>query len=178
MKEKNAEIRKDRDDRVLRFTTKLSKGELDALILEEGADSVKVITMITPKDYVQAAMDADAEFNFIKDSVTDVEVHFTNAKGNLTAVADSDYYYFKACIYEIKDANLTRKFVARSYIEVDGNPVAYAEYDLEANSYSIYDVAKSALANQSYEDDDEKARPFINGVLNSVKNSLGEKAEG
>ena len=53
-----------------------------------------------------------------------------------------------------------------------------AVYEMKFVDSIPYNVAMNEAIELTKKYDDEKARPFINGVLNSVKNSLGEKAEG
>jgi len=53
-----------------------------------------------------------------------------------------------------------------------------AVYEMKFVDSIPYNVAINEAIELTKKYDDEKARPFINGVLNSVKNSLGEKAEG
>ena len=53
-----------------------------------------------------------------------------------------------------------------------------AVYEMKFVDSIPYNVTINEAIELAKKYDDEKARPFINGVLNSVKNSLGEKAEG
>ena len=53
-----------------------------------------------------------------------------------------------------------------------------AVYEMKYVDSIPYNVTINEAIELAKKYDDEKARPFINGVLNSVKNSLGEKAEG
>lgn len=53
-----------------------------------------------------------------------------------------------------------------------------AVYEMKYIDSIPYNVTINEAIELAKKYDDEKARPFINGVLNSVKNSLGEKAEG
>ena len=53
-----------------------------------------------------------------------------------------------------------------------------AVYEMRFMDSIPYNVTINEAIELAKKYDDEKARPFINGVLNSVKNSLGEKAEG
>ena len=53
-----------------------------------------------------------------------------------------------------------------------------AVYEMKFVDSIPYNVTMNEAIELAKKYDDEKARPFINGVLNSVKNSLGDKAEG
>ena len=53
-----------------------------------------------------------------------------------------------------------------------------AVYELKYVDSIPYNVTINEAIELAKKYDDEKARPFINGVLNSVKNALGEKKEG
>lgn len=137
-----AETRTD-DQKVLRFTTKLKKTELDNL--SKDGKTVKVVTLITPTRYLTDNNISDADFTKEKLDELSVKYHsvvFSAENENLTNNADGDYYKFQACEYGILEQNISRAFSARSYLEVDGAITQYTDYSAENNSRAIYNVAK------------------------------------
>ena len=135
--EEGAQTRVD-DKKAIRFVTKISQSELDALVANH---TVEVVTMITPARYLDR-VGLNSSEGFVKDcSVKKEEIVFSQANGNLTANLKGGYYYFNACLFGVLDNNITQDFAARSYLLIDGDLAGYIAYSAEKNNRSIYEVA-------------------------------------
>ena len=141
--ENGASVRMD-DKKALRFTSAVNKAEFDAIVAAAGEENVKVVTMITYTDALAAVAD------FVKDSVFTANVVYSVANNNLYGVDDSENYVYNACLFDLEDKNISKYFSARSYIEVNGEIIAYTAYSEENNSRSAYDVAKAAIEDKVY----------------------------
>ena len=135
--ESGAQTRTD-DKKAIRFITKISQEQLDALT---ESNQVKVVTMITPARYLERKGINDSN-GFVKGAdVKMEEVVFSVGNGNLKSNANADgNYYFYACLFDIQDKNITQDFAARSYLVINEEVVAYTAYNNEDNR-SIYEVA-------------------------------------
>lgn len=148
--ENGASVRMD-DKKALRFTSTVSKAEFDPIVVAAGEENVKVVTMITYTDALAEVQD------FVKDSVFTANVVYSIANNNLYGVDGGKNYVYNACLFGLEDKNIARCFSARSYIEVNGEIVAYTAYSEEYNSRSAYDVAKAAIEDKGYMVEDDEA---------------------
>ena len=118
------------DTRAIRFVTKMSAAEYDALAAE---GKVEVVTMITPARYLDRVGKNNAD-DFVKGcDVRKEEIIFSSDYNNLPTAKADGFYYFNACIFGVLDTNITQKFAARSYLLLDGELLTHTEYDKENN---------------------------------------------
>ena len=172
--EEGASVRLD-DKKALRFTTKVLKSELEAVIAAEGEENVRVVTMIA---YASAAEQAET---FEKGTVFTADVVFSEGNGNLYGVEAGENYEYRACLYDLEDKNVAKAFAARSYIEANGEVLAYTAFDAEKNARSAYEVAKAAIADDAYvvEGDEELTKKQLaNLEYLSADFTLTVKADG
>ena len=172
--EEGASVRLD-DKKALRFTTKVLKSELEAVIVAEGEENVRVVTMIA---YASAAEQAEM---FEKGTVFTADVVFSAGNGNLYGVEAGENYEYRACLYDLEDKNVAKAFAARSYIEANGEVLAYTAFDAEKNARSAYEVAKAAIADDAYvvEGDEELTKKQLaNLEYLSADFTLTVKADG
>ena len=169
------------DKKAIRFTTAIDKEDLNALIDQNEGKEVAVVTMITPTNVLGETALTNETFlagedfsqvetvKFRDDRLTAVqgkwdsekEVYDTIVNGDENA--EYDKYVFRACLYDIQDANLTYDFSARSYITVNGVVYDYTDYNATNNSRNIWNVAKNALENGNYTNDENvENEPYDN----------------
>ena len=138
----------------MRFTANVQESDIQQF----NADTVKVVIMITQKNRLDEAGLTVATFD--KDSaVTKAEVSFT--KDEFPA-ADNGTVKLIATILRVKDENIAKTYVAKTYI-TDGEKIGYVANATEA---SIYEVA-SYWANQDKYKDDATAMAILQGYSKS-----------
>ncbi len=171
------------DQKAIRFTTAIDKSALNTLISENEDKEIAVVTMITPTNVLgETALTnetflAETDFSQVEtvkfrgDRLTAVQGKWNSEKAVYDTIvngeenAEYDKYVFRACLYDIKDANLTYDFSARSYITVDGEVYDYTDYNATDNSRNIWNVAKNALENGNYENTEAENEPYDNLAL-------------
>lgn len=157
-----ASVRTD-ETRAIRFTSGIAKSDL-ADLQEDGANDVRVITMITPTDLLDEVDEFDAdcgvemkavEFANAYGNLTAVEGNWDEAKEQFTVVGDGSgtHYIFRAVLYNVKVENSVRNFSARSYITVNDEIYDYTDYSEADNSRNIWNVANDHLSTLEEGDD-------------------------
>ena len=129
----------------IRFTTKLKKDTLPS----DG--NVKVVTMVVKTS--RLTQNSIAENEFTKENLDDLSIPYKTivfSGEDLTEVANGDYYIYNSCIVNLEDATISSELSARSYIEVDGVPTTYTDFDIEKNSTNLWDIAKEKV--EEYKD--------------------------
>lgn len=139
-----ASIRIAADSMGIRFQSTITKAVLDNA---KSFGTVKYGTIIVPLDFGMAygADLLNSTANYIKIEATSAGTT-TDANGNVT---------FRAALTNVKEANLTRQFVACAYIDItlsDGTVVTI--YSNDKAIRSIDEVAKAALADFKTEIDE------------------------
>lgn len=151
----------------IRFTTRIARSDLHAAVGgEENLVNAKVVTMITPTRYLDALgktdflaeddLNGEAEgsgFQAIDIRALDYVKNEDFIHETDESIVKGDYYYFNACLHNIAEENLTRKFSAKSYLLVGETIVDYTAFDYEKNSRDIWDVASQAV--NDYQDNPE-----------------------
>ncbi len=101
-------------------------------------------------------------------------------------VEDGDFNKFYVTMININAENFAREFSARVYVKINydgGEDYVYSSYNVEDNSRSAYEIAKSAYNNakeyEGYDDETKQAiekhfKKYLNSVIEV--NSLGVKA--
>lgn len=124
--------------------------------------------LILPADYV--GENEITHSNFAEDKRLDVKCNATmpvNAAERFGFTDTDVYTYFAGSIVNLNNYNYSRKFAARSYMEVvyaDGtSSYFYADYNETDNSRSAYEVAVKAYASAS-ETEKTLYETYINGV--------------
>ncbi len=131
----------------MRFTTKIAKSDL-AKFDEE---NVQVVTLITPKAYLDDA--GIAYEDFTKDS----EVKMSVIPFSLDElIEDGDFYAAKAVLLEVKEQNVAKTFVAKTYI-TDGEKIGYTN----ATGASIWSVAIDQVLLNLVDTEDEDAMAVL-----------------
>ena len=120
----------------MRFVTKLKTTDF-----QEG---YKIVTLITLTEYLEDAGLNNSKFtldNLDGLGVKYTKVTFSADNQNVTSQEKDGYYVYNACIYNIKDANYTKEFCARSYVtDANGNVTQYTETYADA---VLWDVANA-----------------------------------
>ena len=145
----------------IRFTTRVEKSVVD------NNDNVQIVTMITPSRY----LDETLQNGFDNDDLTNDQVETivmdvankasADLENDPTTYDSSEYYYYNAAIYNVKEANLSRAFSARSYLTIDGAVQYYSEFDFEKNSRSVWQVANT-VKEKCEEAGDTTSEEYVN----------------
>ncbi|MBQ8657660.1 MAG: leucine-rich repeat protein [Clostridia bacterium] len=135
----------DENKAAIRFTTRVKRSEID------NNENVQIVTMITPSRYLDATLQSgfdndDLTEDKVESIVIDVANKASAALENDAAYDSSNYYYYNAAIYNVKEANLSRAFSARSYLTIDGEVKYYSAFDFGKNSASVWQVAADEKA--------------------------------
>ena len=144
----------------LRFTGYADKGYVDGLKTE--TNEVTLGMLITPTDYLEKVD------NFTKADLDKADIN--GAKyleidaADETVKEDDGYYSIKCVIASIKPENYQREFSAILYVKVDGEIVAYSDYNEVFNSRSVAEVALNAY----YDLKDTKDDTYKNEVKEYV----------
>ena len=151
----------------MRFITYVNTADLELF----NADNVKVVTMITQKDLLDAKSISVEDFN--KDSdVKKGEVTFTAAK--LAGIEEVDgQIKLIATLLEVNDANIAKEYVAKTYI-TDGEKIGYIE---NAPVASIYEVA-TYWAEQGLGAEDETTQAILDRYTKSCTVTIAGVPEG
>lgn len=134
----------------LRFTGYADKGYVDGLKTE--TNEVTLGMLITPTDYLEKVD------NFTKADLDKADIN--GAKyleidaADETVKEDGGYYSIKCVIASIKPENYQREFSAILYVKVDGEIVAYSDYNEVFNSRSVAEVAEAAYCDLKDAKDD------------------------
>ena len=180
-----ASVRVKKDEKAIRFTTRISKSDLhsavgieandDAVAINAKLATAKIVTMITPTRYLDAEnlTDFDATTDIAKQLVEIRANKYVKNAENIyetdSNVNKDDYYYFNACLYNVEEWNISRKFSAKSYLsietsvdgEIEETIVDYTDFDYEKNSRDIWDIANQAKQNSTlYPDTEETDEPY------------------
>lgn len=133
----------------MRFVTKISAADLESNQFD--LENTTVVTMITPKLYLDRAEIAVEDFD--KDSA----VRYSVVGYSLDElVLDEDgLYTVKAVLLEVQDKNVMQKFVAKTYV-TDGVNIGYTD----AQVASIFDVANYWLE-QGLGEEDEQTQAIL-----------------
>lgn len=166
----------------LRFVTRLKRSDLETVLSKKSVEQsdVKIVTMITPADYLEAKGLTEFTRENVyypddenKDAVNDVlaqNVEMTadkfvtkaeNIHESDSSVNTDDYYYYNAVLYNVSEKNIAREFAARSYLEVNGEILCYTAFDLQNNSRSVWAVADAAIKDPN-RDFDENSDAYKN----------------
>ena len=170
------------ETKAIRFQTLVPKTQIDALV--ENDSDVQIVTIITLAEYLDEKGLNDVN-GFTADNLTANQVEFKKVVfdesfGNLvdngnykvpTKVLgegsnEVTYYSYNACVYNVKDQNVSRDFSARSYITVDGGEPEYLDYNAADNSRSIAEVAVMHLRNNPTE--------LENSEITNLKNIISK----
>ena len=178
-----ASVRLKKDEKAIRFTTKILRTELneavgivagdDEATVNEKLATAQIVTMVTPTRYLDAAgktdFVAEDDLNGTEEGngIQSIEIRATNYakdEDNIIeidgSVAKKDYYYFNACLYDVEEANLSRKFSAKSYLLIGDTIVDYTAFDYEKNSRDIWDVANQAKNSGDHKDTESTDEPY------------------
>ena len=138
----------------MRFTANVAESD----ITQFNADNVKVVVMITQQKLLtEAGLTVDT---FDKDSaVTKAEVSFTKDE---FPTAENGTIKLIATILEVKDENIAKTYVAKTYI-TDGEKIGYVA---NATKASIYEVASYWASQDKYKDNAE-AMTILQGYSKS-----------
>ena len=135
--ESGASVRMD-DPTGLRFTGMVSKSYVEGLKEEYQTDDVTLGMLITPTSYLN-----DVDFTKEALSGTNYDPAYLEIDAaDETVKEDGDYYKIKCVIANIQ--NYDREFSAILYVKVDGEILAYSEYNEVFNSRSVAKVAEAA----------------------------------
>ena len=146
----------------LRFATRIDKAAYDALIAE--GKTIQTGTFILPQSELPGTLTYEAldAMTYNNDEEDNGEVTTDNRHGweivndafyNADTADASGYYLFYGSLVGIKTANITRKFVAVSYVAVtDGGETTYylSDYNAADHARSIKEVATRAKASGMY----------------------------
>ena len=134
----------------LRFTGYADKRYVDGFKTE--TNEVTLGMLITPTDYLEKVD------NFTKADLDKADIN--GAKyleidaADETVKEDDGYYSIKCVIASIKPENYQREFSAILYVKVDGEIVAYSDYNEVFNSRSVAEVAEAAYCDLKDAKDD------------------------
>ena len=154
-------------DAAIRFTSKINKAQLNELVGGvENLANAKIVTLITPTRYLdeKGITTFDSTTEILMEPVEMPADEFVVNSANIRdpeETAPENYYYYNAVLYNIQEANISRKFSARSYLEVNGEIIDYTPFSYEDNSRSAWEVARAAL-------DDEN-----NGLSDTEETAIG-----
>ncbi len=142
----------------IRFKTKISKAELDAL----GGRVSEIGTVIAPAAYIKGEFTMEALAAVNKGSAGYVKVVASLAS---PYDEDAEYYYFAGSLENIKSKNQMLEYRAVGYMIVDGEPI-YAKAPTDSRSvgyvaYHAYIDENSGLGEQ----DKGKLEVFANAYL-------------
>ena len=135
----------------LRFTGAVNKAYFDELSAANNGN-VKMGMLITPTDYLN-----DNSLAFTKEALDACEAIIGTEYLEIDADAMVDkgnYYKINCVIANVLEDNYDRAFSARLYIKIDGEIVAYSEYNEKDNSRSIAEVAEAAYKDLKDSSDD------------------------
>ena len=151
----------------MRFITNVNTADLELF----NADNVKVVTMITQKNLLDAKGISVEDFN--KDSdVKKGEVTFTAAKlAGIEAVEGK--IKLIATLMEVNDVNITKEYVAKTYI-TDGEKIGYIG---KATQASIFEVA-TYWAEQGLGAEDETTQAILDRYTKSCTVTIAGVPEG
>ncbi len=150
----------------IRFTATIDKSEAD------GATIVNYGMLLTTK----ATLDKITDFTIYGLSGVDASLYHNRDKANgMRCVENSDYpnqYVYSLILNEVSLGNYGVQYVARAYAVVqyaDGTQeIIYSEFDKEAHTRSMYEVASAAItdANHGYTDKQKAViQKHIDGVI-------------
>ena len=158
--ESGASVRMD-DPTGLRFTGLVSKSYVEGLKEEYQTEDVTLGMLITPTSYLN-----DVDFTKEALSGTNYDPAYLEIDAAAETVKeDGDYYKIKCVIANIQ--NYDREFSAILYVKVNGEILAYSEYNEVFNSRSVSEVAEAAY----YDLKDTKDDTY----KNEVKEYVGEE---
>ncbi len=149
-----ASVRVKKDEKAIRFTTRISREDLHTAVGGAGnLANAKIVTLVTPTRYLDEAglTDFDKDTDILMQPIEIKAENYVKYEANInetdTSITKSDYYYFNACLYNVEEANLSRKFSAKSYLLVGDTVVDYTAFDYEKNSRDIWYIADQAKQN-------------------------------
>ncbi|MBQ8817709.1 MAG: hypothetical protein IJZ83_03965 [Clostridia bacterium] len=132
----------------LRFTGAIDKAYLAELKEEYDTENVTVGMLITPTDYLMG-------IDFTKQALGNTAHDPAYLEIDADAMVDKGNYYKINCVIaNVLEDNYDRAFSARLYIKIDGEIVAYSEYNEKDNSRSIAEVAEAAYKDLKDSSDD------------------------
>ena len=154
----------------LRFVTSVNKAEYDALISAGvSASDITVGTVIAPKSYVDAVINAGGSFNMADlDAALTTSVKYLDVPVEVKGVdaffeSDSDSYSFRGSVIGINDYSMD--FAAVGYIMI-GSQIAYsAEYSVR----NIADIASAAY----YDRASSQMGDYVNEISSASDNAIG-----
>ena len=118
------------------------------------------------KAYTKANIDAYNENKAEADQIKYQQVIFSE-NVNLTDISDDTNYIFRACLYNIKDANFTQNLSAVSYLEIDGVAMQHTK-TVVANLWDVANTDKTDLEKVYGENVEESAEAaeykFVSGL--------------
>lgn len=148
MLETGASIRID-EPTGIRFTGLVSKSYVEKL--ESEGKTVTMGMLITPTNYLEGIEFTKAALD---GKTFDTPAYLEIDAAEETVKEDGDYYVIKCVIAKIKEANYDREFSAILYVKVDGEIVAYSDYNEVFNSRSVAEVAEAAYCDLKDAKDD------------------------
>ncbi len=127
----------------IRFETTVYRPGYLEIVEFFGAENLSVGTVIVPDTYFASASD------FTVPALTAAHSYVANVKitgFNYRTISETENVFgFFASLVDLKAANYTKTFAARSYVKV-GETYVYSAYNAEDHSRSIETVANAALA--------------------------------
>lgn len=160
-----ASVRLGKDEKAIRFATRISKADLHSAVgitaedtqeqINKKLATAKIATMITPTRYLDAKgltdfvattdlVDGDNDMQIVEIKATDYVKNTENIYDSDSSINKDDYYYFNACLYNVAESNISRQFSAKSYLQVGKTIVDYTPFDKTNNSRDIWHVANAA----------------------------------
>lgn len=143
--QKGASVRLNESNPGIRFTSTISKEQYDAVVEHYGEANVKMGTLIAPKDLL------DGKELSLSSGLVEGEDYVTVERVVWGTQSDSETYYFNAVLSDLPTTNYDRTFVARAYIQVNGEVVYAADYDEDGRSAAY--VANAAKLEESVSGD-------------------------
>ena len=176
-----ASVRLGKDEKAIRFATRISKADLHSAVgitaedtqeqINEKLATAKIATMITPTRYLDAKgltdfvattdlVDGDNDMQIVEIKATDYVKNTENIYDSDSSINKDDYYYFNACLYNVAESNISRQFSAKSYLQVGKTIVDYTPFDKTNNSRDIWHVANAAKNSGLYVDTENSDEPY------------------